>query len=506
MKKIIFTIAILGTLTITSCKDFLDLKPTNSIVALESMKNVSEANIAMNGVYNRLAGSNLYGRRTLTYADLRGGDLYVPSNGRSDDSFFLFNHEESRNNYGSFWDSYYNVIMLVNNVLENIQEGNVKTTNTTEEATLNDIKGQALTVRALAHFDLVRLYGAPYLKPGAPTSYGVPIVTTVLDAQAKVLRNTVADVYTQIITDLTAAIPLMKTTKTNGKLNQYGAKALLARVYLTKGDYDNAYTTATSMLTGSPYTLYTNAQWVSSWATAYGAESIFEIAMSTNDGTGLGNSSLTSFYAPMYYNSAYLAGGVASTIFLNLLGEDPTDVRWGIMDLDEYGNSIRNPTRSIPNRKGWIKKYMGDKTDVVTATNVKVIRLSEVYLIAAEAAIKKTTPDKASAVLYLNAIRKRAPALALADAGMSVSTLETLILNEKSKELIGEGHRYFDLMRLGKTITFDNPSTMFNEPVLVTNGRGVTVNWDFNRTILPISDYEINANPGLADQQNPGYR
>jgi hypothetical protein len=208
----------------------------------------------------------------------------------------------------------------------------------------------------------------------------------------------------------------------------------------------------------------------------------------------------------MYYNSAYLAGGVASTIFLNLLGEDPTDVRWGIMDLDEYGNSIRNPTRSIPNRKGWIKKYMGDKTDVVTATNIKVIRLSEVYLIAAEAAIKKTTPDKASAVLYLNAIRKRSPALALADAGMSVSTLETLILNEKSKELIGEGHRYFDLMRLGKTITFDNPSTMFNEPVLVTNGRGVTVNWDFNRTILPISDYEINANPGLADQQNPGYR
>lgn len=506
MKKIFYTLVIFGAIAISSCSDFLNLKPSNSIVALQSMTTVSEATVAMNGIYNRLASSNLYGRRMLTYADMRGGDLYVPSSGRSDDAFFLFNHEESRNNFGSFWDSFYNVIMLANNVLDNIESGNVKTVTSAETTNLNDIKGQALTIRALAHFELVRLYSTPYLKSGSPSSYGVPVVTRLLGAQEKLLRNSVEDVYTQVITDLNAAIPLLKTSETNGRLNQYGAKAILARVYLTKGDYDNAYLMANSVITSGVYPPYSPANWVASWATTFGSESIFEIQITTNDGTALGTSSLTSFYAPMYYNATYLAGAAASNQFLTLLGEDQTDVRWGLMDLDEYGNSVRNPTRDIPGRKGWIKKYMGDKSDVVTSTNIKVIRVSEMYLVAAEAAIKKTTVDKASAVSLLNTIRQRSPGLTAATSSMSVSELETLILKEKSKELVAEGHRFFDLMRLGKTITFTDPALMFNEPILSASGRGLTVDWNFQKSILPISDYEINANPGLADQQNPGYR
>ena len=173
------------------------------------------------------------------------------------------------------------------------------------------------------------------------------------------------------------------------------------------------------------------------------------------------------------------------------------------MGIDEYGNSIRNPTRSIPGRKGWITKYMGDKTDVVSATNVKIIRLSEIYLIAAESALKKITPDKSASVTYLNAIRARAKGLEPASIVSTNEQLETLILNERSKELIAEGHRFFDLIRLGKTIYFDDPSTKFNEPVLSTSGRTTSLNWDYGKIILPIPDYEMNANPQM--KQNPAY-
>lgn len=503
MKKILLIITVLSVFALSSCKGFLDLQPTDSVLASASMTTVKEAGVAMSGIYNRMTFSSYYGGRMTKYADMRGGDLYVPSSGRSDDSFFLFTTEESKNNYGAMWDVMYKVIMLSNNVLENIEKGNVKTINATEEASLNDIKGQALAIRALAHFDLVRLYGLPYLKPGAPASLGIPVVTKVLAAQEKQTRNTVEGVYTQVISDLTTAIPLLKTTKSNGKLNQLGAKSILARVYLYKGDYDNAFIQAKDVITAPGYTLYSPSNWVASWKSTFGSESIFELAITKSDATDQGNGSLTSFYAPMYYSSSFLAGAVASNQYLNLLKEDMTDVRWGVMDIDEYGNSIRNPTRSIPGRNGWIKKYMGDKADVITATNIKIVRLSEVYLIAAEAALKKKTPDMTWAVTYLNAIRVRSLALAPATSALSTAQMEALILKERSKELIGEGHRFFDLMRLGKTVVFDDPSTMFNEPILSGSGRGVTVTWDFPKIILPISDYERNANPDM--QQNPGY-
>ena len=505
MKKILSIIGAFSVLILTSCDSFLELTPTNSVVASSSLTNVNEATVAMNGIYNRMTNLSYYGQRMTKYADMRGGDLYVPSSGRSDDAFFLFTHDQTRSNFGAMWDVIYKVIMLSNNVLTNIENGNVLTNSTAELASLNDVKGQALAIRALAHFDLVKLYGLPYTKSGAPASLGVPIVTSVIAAQDKLPRNTVEDVYKQVIEDLTTAIPLLKTAKSNGKINQHGAKALLARVYLYKGDYNNAFTTASELITQTAgvYTLYTPANWVNSWKTQFSSESIFELSITSKDATALGNSSLTSFYAPMYYNSAFLAGAVASDKYLDLLSEDMTDVRWGVMGIDEYGNSIRNPTRSIPGRKGWITKYMGDKTDVVSATNVKIIRLSEIYLIAAESALKKITPDKSASVTYLNAIRARAIGLEPASIVSTNEQLETLILNERSKELIAEGHRFFDLLRLGKTIYFDDPSTKFNEPVLSTSGRTTSLNWDYGKIILPIPDYEMNANPQM--KQNPAY-
>ncbi len=141
---------------------------------------------------------------------------------------------------------------------------------------------------------------------------------------------------------------------------------------------------------------------------------------------------------------------------------------------------------------------MGDKGSR-SAVNIKVIRLSEMYLLAAEAALGLPTPDAAKAATYLNEIRKRAPALEPAtDLTVSVD----MIMDEKSREFFAEGHRYFDMIRLNKTIEFNDE---FITPAVVITHRTKIIDRTFYKTILPISQTELDANPALEDQQNPQY-
>lgn len=159
------------------------------------------------------------------------------------------------------------------------------------------------------------------------------------------------------------------------------------------------------------------------------------------------------------------------------------------MSFDEVSN-----TRRAVYKYSGSTTLVGDGKSTATAVNIKVIRLSEIYLIAAEAAL---TTDRTKAALYLNDIRKRSPNLALAtDATVSLD----MILDERSKELLAEGHRFFDMIRLNKTITFNDELGGITVP-----HRGKSIDRRFNKTRLPISQAEINANPGLQAQQNEGH-
>jgi hypothetical protein len=188
---------------------------------------------------------------------------------------------------------------------------------------------------------------------------------------------------------------------------------------------------------------------------------------------------------------------LASDYFLNRLGKDPSDVRWGVMDNDEYGEDngiVRN---------GACYKYMGglemagDGKETATAVDVKVIRLSEIYLIAAEAELHSSVPDKGLAAGYLNEIRKRSPDLAPATA----STIsDDMILDERSKELFGEGQRFFDMMRMNRSIEYNDD--LNDVPV---SARSKTIDRTFGKIVLPIPQDEINANPVIALQQNSAY-
>jgi hypothetical protein len=121
------------------------------------------------------------------------------------------------------------------------------------------------------------------------------------------------------------------------------------------------------------------------------------------------------------------------------------------------------------------------------------------YLIAAEAALKLPTPDLEKAAGYLNEIRKRSPGL---EPATEATVTIDMIIDEKSKEFFAEGLRYFDMLRLNRTIEFNDE---FITPAVVITHREKTLDRTFYKTILPISQNELDANPAIQSQQNPGY-
>jgi len=485
MRKYNIFFAALLLLGFTSCKkEFLDVKPTNAGDAETAIQTAADAKVMINGLLSKMTSSDYYGRNFILYGDVKGGDLTIISQGRGLDALYTFNHSKSSNNYSGFWNQIYHCLLQANNIITNIDQ--LKAAGTTEN--FDSYKGQALTARALMLFDLVRLYGKPYTQDKA--SYGVPNITQPLEASAQPLRANVEENYTQILKDLKEAEPLLSKSKSNGYLNYYGNKAIQARVYLTMAKYTETLSAAQEIINNNVYKLYSNTEWVPSWKTQFGSESIFELGIFPSE-SDLGSSSLGFYLRRKGHGSSQALGWfMASDYFLNRLKQDANDVRWGVMSADE----------SSTTRLGASYKYSGsialdgDGKGSSTAVNVKVIRLSEIYLIAAEAAYYS---DKTLAATYLNQIRKRSPNLAAATA--TTITLD-MIIEERSKELFTEGQRFFDMLRLNQQITFNDEFGSITVP-----SRPKTIDRTFQKVILPIPQDEINANPGLQAQQNTGY-
>lgn len=494
MKRLnILIIALLGIFAITACDSFLNVEPTNSAESSQSIKTAEDAQVMINGIMSKMTSSNYYGRNMILYSDAKGGDLTIYSQGRGGDALYTFNHSANSSSYSGFWTTGYNILLQINNLLANIEK--VKEEGSPEN--FDSYKGQALTLRALLYFDLVRLYGVPYTMD--KSSFGVPDIAEVLDASAQPTRATIEQNYTRIISDLNDSEGLLSKSKSDGYVNYYANKAIQARVYLTMGNNEEALKAAQAVIDSKAYTLYSNNEWVDSWKKQFGSESIFELAMYDNEGD-LKGSSLGAYYcrAKDYTSSTFGYFG-ASTYFINRLAEDPTDVRHGIMSYDEFSKSFDSSYAT--DRMGACYKYLGgvskpgDGKASASAVNIKVIRLSEMYLIAAEAALAS---DKKLAASYLQEIRKRAPGLE--EATKDNITLD-MILDEKSKEFFGEGQRFFDMIRLNKSIEFDDDT-----PGITPPHRPKVIDRTFGKIVLPISESEILANPALKEQQNPAYK
>jgi len=488
MKKINILITILCIVLVSACDGFLDVKPSNYASAETSITTASDAAIVMNGLMSKMTSSSYYGRNMFMYGDAKGGDFAIRSQGRGLDALYVFNHSASSNSYSGYWSQIYHCLLQVNNLIANIEKINAANEGSSD---LDNYYGQALTARALFYFDLVRIYGKPYDMD--KTSYGVPLILEPLDASAQPTRATVEEVYIQILKDLVAGAALLPQSKSNGYLNYYANMALQAKVNLYMENYSAALIAAETVINSKKYTLYSNEKWVESWSSEFGSESIFELGIYLDE-SDLGSGSLGYYLMRQARVKNAMGWFMASNQYLARLGEDPDDIRWGIMDYDE------TYTDTDVYRYGSCNKYSGNDLNgdkgSASAVNIKIIRLSEVYLLAAEAAFGT---DKEKAANYLNAIRKRSPNLEPATA--ETVTLD-MIIDERSKELFAEGQRFFDMMRLNKSITFSDD---FISPAVVITHREQTIDRTFYKAILPISKSELDANPALIPQQNPGY-
>ncbi len=497
MKKIYsILLSLVCILTLASCQDFLDMAPTNQADSSTCLTSIHDAQVMLNGLIYKMSSSNYYGRNFLLYGDAKGGDLTIYTGGNPGDALYYFNHSASSGAYSGFWSTGYNCLLQANNIINNIKK--LQSEGATED--FDDILGQALTIRAMIHFDLVRLYGKPYNMD--KSSDGITVVTEQVDASAKLLRDPVEKAYTQIVADLTEAAPLLSTKVARGYVNYYANQMLLGKVYQYMDNQTAALKCFETVISSKKYDLYTPENWVASWSREFGSESIFEIGIYPSEGD-LGTGSLGCYYMRKGHINTANGNFYASKYWMDIMGKD--DVRWGIMDWDHYygDDSVSDNIKARSEYgKDCCYKYSGsinlagDKgSSNFTAVNIKVFRLSEAYLLAAEAAL--STNDKAKAAEYLNAIAKRDPRYT---AWTASTVTADAIYNEYRREFLCEGKLFFEACRLNKTVTFEDNAYY---GATVSSRRGLTIDRSNNLCRLPISIDEIHANPSI--QQNPGY-
>ncbi|MCD8290332.1 MAG: RagB/SusD family nutrient uptake outer membrane protein [Prevotella sp.] len=486
MKITKYILASMLILACSSCGDsWLDLEPSTYAQTDETINVLSDVAYALNGIYSTMQDPYAYSGRLVYYGDAAGDDMQAYSSTKRTGSAYL--HSFTKDNMqSSYWSYPYTMITECNSILEQIDDIE------TVETDLRDYyKGQAYALRGMFLFDLTRIFGYPYKKDNG-ASLGAVIVKTVLDKDAKPARNTVAECYDAIIEDLLTAIDLMDNDEGNsyqkGHINRWGAMTLLSRVYLYHGDDQKALDMAKAAIEGAEaegYSLWTTEEYPDAWSYDYSSSSkgevLFEIVNTTDDDPG--KEALGYLFHPDGYKDICLTSS-----FYELLMEDPDDVRLQLL--------------VFSSKRAFVYKYQPEGDEIIQDANIPLLRLSETYLNAAEAAVKVGNND--DAVKYLDAIVRRAnPANTV--EGTEV-TLER-VMTERRKELVGEGEHYYDALRDGGYVDRHESSVTFSEisstSHLTMDSDKMYFNWDYFRSVLPIPADEIDANPNMV--QNPSY-
>lgn len=488
--------------SLSSCvNDWLDVAPSDGTDADAALTSSSDLAAARTGMYAALKGnSNLvdyYGQQFFVYGDVHAGDDYQYNNlgGSNRASFYYDMNYQTASEFTSSsnvaWKSPYIVIGRANRIIA-AAEGGALSDAAEAKATIDQYAAEAKVLRALAHFDLVRIYGKPYTEDQG-ASLGVPLVTEVLESNAKPARSTVAEVYTQVVKDLTEAISsnALATETEPGYVSVWGAKAILSRVYLNMGDYANALSVAEDIIKNSGAALWTRDQYFKAWDASTPNESEFlfrlNVAGSTdsNDLNGIGNLQQREGYKEM----------VATKKFVDMLTSDPEDVRNEMF----LPATAAKEVATYGTNKVYLNKLRGQGGNLRNVTIVPIIRLSEVYLTAAECAFRNN--DKTKAVEYLNDLVKNRTTTEASLATVDNITLERILI-ERRKELIGEGQRYFDALRNNETITrYTSEADKGWHKTLSKDAQ--SFNRDYFKAIAAIPQAEINANPNI--KQNTGY-
>ncbi|AZI21940.1 RagB/SusD family nutrient uptake outer membrane protein [Chryseobacterium taklimakanense] len=464
MKKTIYLALALGLAlpALNSCRDE-SLEPTlqQSKDLESSINTLEDLTAVLNAGYNRMSGVAYYGRDYIIFGEVRSDNTYSNANSNRFVTPAAMKMTVNDAYAADTWAQIYAAIGTANVVIN--KDTKALTGGTVEE--INQIKGEALIMRALAHFDLLKLYGQQHVGTGGMSALGVPYVTKFRDQESLLpARNTVQEVYNFALKDLNDALGLMSAGANRDAhyFSTHAANALIARMALYFKDYKTAEAAAKKVIDSGKYAVATAATFPATFNTDYTNNQIFSVAASPTDNLGING------LANIYQKGSY--GDVVATQNLYDQFADG-DVRKTMIKIEDglYRNVGKYPSRD---------PYKDD---------IPVIRYEEVVLIYAEALLQNG--NAAEALIQLNKIATNRGA-----APYTVANLDNILL-ERRKELAFEGFRFYDLARTGRDIPFVDLKQTFG----TSNVKYGSYNYAF-----PIPATEIGANSNVV--QNDGYK
>lgn len=517
IKYILLTIAAFSVLS--SCEDAYKIVQAGELNENVAITSVSDMQAYLNGIYGQVTVTNEIAFTSI-FTDETGAGR--GSGGQNYDTH-RFQLTASNGFADGLWYSDYMVINGVNRLLRSVSANVPAPTDPTDLATYNSILAQARALRAFAHFELLTYFSTDLTNDNA---LGVILMDRVPKVDEDLPRNTNGEVFAFIESDLAFAYDNVGA-QTYKFVSQNMINALRARMYLYRGNttlakqYAEAVIAAAPSLTPAtpvPSGTVGSTAWNSSF---YGNSSTNPYRKLFNDTNTASNEVIFSLDRPaagtwenvasnFTTNTTNVAGSplfeVGRKLF-NLLSATPGDVR-------RYANvdptSIINPgydtdPNYIQDDVIVIDKYPGKTVSGYPLRNdIKVFRMSEMYLILAECYAKTGSFNGASnstaAILKkIRDARNFLGAQPLPNYASQVDALKDILL-ERRLELCFEGHRYIDLKRLGAVVgqSIDRDNTDDEIP-----GMPLTISNTDYRFTLPIPTSEINANSVI--QQNPGY-
>lgn len=454
MKKILYTMILASCTLLTSCDDWLEVKPYDKISEGELLKSEEGYQKMLNGIYIDLNSEALYGKTlTVEMIEVMGGAYTIGTDNSvwgnyKDLSSYKYATEYWRGRLDQTWNKAYALILNCNKILETIDENQHLFTG----GSYYVVKGEALALRAMLHFDMLRLFGPVYSKDSDKKA--IPYYTKQTNTPEPIL--TAEEVAGQVAADLEDARTLLANdpVKTEGtlmsgaqdgtsnfmryralRLNYYAVEALLARVYLYMGDKKDAFKYASDVIKTADNGIFPFVDKILVTGSPADPDRIFssEVLFAlTNTSRGTIHKN---FYDPSRLPNYvfYMDNSLMSNIVFG-----------GATTTGGYQDDYRY-------RANWIatgsNRYFYKYSDMVANgsiqnTMIPMLRLGEMFLIAAES----QSNDLAKGVQYVNALRRN----------RGVANLQTLtpdlLKYEYIRELYGEGQLFYLYKRLNSDV------------------------------------------------------
>ncbi len=504
------SVLLITLLMLVSCEDFLDRYPTTAVSEDDIFTSIKTAEASLIGLYNNLQSGNLTGRSTLLRGDLKSCDFMLLT-GTGLYFGVEYNYRDNVTTYGSagvIWAKGYETVKDCNIFIEGISllEG--------DQDKINDMIAQAKTIKAIAYLEMVKTFCYPprFGSMDAKYALGLPLVRdkrenvdAIATGPLRASLTETMEYVEELLED--AALNINQLRQPGPFISKPAVYGILARVKLYQEKWQEAV--SAGQIAAVAGSVIDHDDYLEAIRQDYNAECLFELSFSETDNLAdrmpgyVINQTVNENNRNDNTSKGYGEIGATDT-FLQLLKENPNDIRIQLLHEDKMSTAPADAEELIHGVNGYSERYyykhIGGKGGNVHLHNIPYIRIPEVLLIIAEAYSEMPGHD-ADALNYLNQVYSKRTGTILSE--LSGDELKTAIFNERRRELALEGHGIWDFLRKNRSFTRDisNVAIITVDPS-TSEGRNAE---DFHKVVSPIPITEMDANPNIRDQQNPGY-